>query len=64
MNPETKCSHESKYVTADILEGHAVGELQVNWCQQCGAYRLEYGDSFSSTEETTYSDWREPIQTQ
>lgn len=45
------CDHDPADVVADVLEGDA-GELGVQWCRACGAYRR--------TGEAWEGEWREP----
>jgi len=45
------CQHDPSDVVADVMEGDA-GELGVQWCRACGAYRR--------TGEAWEGEWREP----
>jgi len=44
---QKRCQHESRSVTADILEGDHSDD--VKWCRICGAYRRD-----------GQLEWREP----
>lgn len=55
-----RCPHNSRYVTADILESDMDnGNTQLQLCQRCGAVRFAFGDHCAG-EKPRYQEWRRP----
>jgi hypothetical protein len=55
-----RCPHDSRYVSADILEGGMNnGYTQLQLCRRCGAVRFAFGDH-SAGEQLRYQEWRRP----
>lgn len=58
-----KCAHPEDQVKADILEGDFKSH-QVQWCQQCGSYRIRHYDEEyyhrhieNPSRRNFYTDW-------
>ena len=55
-----RCPHDSRYVSADILEGGMnSGYTQLQLCRRCGAVRFVFGDHCAG-EQLRYQEWRRP----
>lgn len=54
-----RCPHDSRYVSADILEGMDHGNTQLQLCRRCGAIRFAFRD-FCAGKELRYQEWRRP----